>query len=66
MLPVTLFEHGIETAAGGAVVQAGRRPPAGLGLDDGVPVVTPATMEEEPRQGLLTASGLSFGSAEEW
>jgi hypothetical protein len=35
--------------------------PQGPGLDNGVPEMTPATLEEEPRQGLLCASPRSLG-----
>jgi hypothetical protein len=52
-----LFEHRIQTPAEEAVVKAGRRPPRGLGLDDGAPAMTPARIEEEPRQGRLGAPG---------
>ena len=37
------------------MVKVGRRPPAGLGLDNGVVKIPPAIMELEARQGLLDA-----------
>lgn len=39
-----------------AVVKAGHRPPAGLGLDNGVPKGPTATIWMEPPLGLLNAS----------
>ena len=47
--------HGSQGLAEEAVVKAGHQPPAGRGLDDGVPKGPTATIRTEPLQGLLNA-----------